>query len=202
MPAYALECEASRPQVTAKMFKKKTRIHRNFSVGNLTQLHTGSYRPGSSFVMGLGGGNYGLKGKLQFSVKSQGALSCVKLDKIEGHFTVEPLMMIARDYRKGTCEYNAVLVHERLHVKALLDFQQEYARKFKSRLKKIAQRVNSAQIVSSSQTRIAQQQIQDQINAEIQAYFEQIKPIIQQRQQAIDSPEEYRHVNAKCDNWG
>lgn len=200
-PAYAINCDTSRPAMSVIMFKKKTKQYRNFSVGNLTQLHTGSYRPGSPFVLGLGGGGYDLTTKLQFEVKSQGSLSCVRVANVEGHFTVEPLMLIARDYRKGTCEYNAVLEHEKKHLSTLLDFQQEYARKFKIRLKKIIKDVNTAQVASNSQVELIQQQIQNQINTQVQAYFDQITPVLQRRQQEVDSPEEYRRVNAMCDNW-
>lgn len=183
------------------MFKKKTKQYRNFSVGNLTQLHTGSYRPGTPFVLGLGGGSYDLTTKLQFEVKTQGSLSCVKVASVEGRFTVEPLMLIARDYRQGSCEYNAVLEHEKKHLSTLLDFQQEYARKFKIRLKKILKDVNTSQVASTSQTHLVQEQIKNQINTQVQAYFDQITPILQRRQQKVDSPEEYRRVAEMCDNW-
>lgn len=201
VPAYAIDCDQSAPLVQVKMLKKKTKTHRNFSIGNLTQLHTGAYRPGTSFVLGLGGGNYTLDAKMNFSVKQQGSVSCVRLDHLLGSFTIEPIMLIARDYRKGTCEYNAVLHHEKKHVAALMKFQQKYARKFKARLNNIVRNMNTMQVVAGNQTDIAQNQITEQINREIEAYAEQITPIIQGWQQEVDSPEEYRRVYAQCEGW-
>ncbi|MFP4313617.1 MAG: hypothetical protein ACLFR0_04745 [Alphaproteobacteria bacterium] len=196
-----MECDGPSPRVQVKMFKKKTDIVRSFSTGHLTHIHTGAYRPNSNFVLGLGGGNFALNAKMKFTIKTKDQLSCVRLDHIMGHFTIKPLMMIAREYRKGTCEYNAVLEHERKHVAALEKFQRHYARKFKSRLKEIARNINTAQVVSATQAEISKAQIEEQITREIQNYVEQITPIIQQRQIDIDNPQEYRRVYAQCDGW-
>jgi hypothetical protein len=199
--AWAIDCGSARPSIVVKTYKHKTKFIRNFTTGNLTQLHTGSYRAAGPMIFGLGGGAYGLKSRMEFKIKKQGSLACVSLDEIEGQFVSYPSVMIARNFRKGSCEYNAVLGHEKKHVRALLDFQQEYARKFKIRLGKIIKRHSNPKIVSISQVKRAQQQIKDNIEREIKAYFEQIKPVLQERQQGIDSPQEYARVMNLCSGW-
>ena len=199
--AYAIECDTKSPSLVVKTFKKKTKYVRDFTTQNLTQLHTGSYRANSLNVLGLGGGAYGLKSRMKFKIKKQGSLACVSLDSVEGQFVAYPSIMIARNFPKGTCEYNAVMGHEKKHVRTLLNFQREYAPKFKSRLKKIIRYNKEPKIASISQIEQAQAQIQDNIMRGIEEYFEQIKPVVSARQKAIDSPEEYARVKKLCTRW-
>lgn len=200
-PAYAIECDDKSPSLVVKTYKQKTKYIRDFTTQNLTQLHTGSYRANSLNVLGLGGGAYGLKSRMSFKIKKQGSLACVSLDKIEGQFVAYPSIMIARNFPKGSCEYNAVLGHEKKHVRTLLNFQKEYAPKFKSRLTKIVRYNKEPKIVSISQVEQAQAQIQDDIMRGIKEYFEQIRPVVQKRQKEIDSPEEYARVKKLCGRW-
>lgn len=199
--AHAIECDEKSPSLVVKTYKEKTKYIRDFTSQNLTQLHTGSYRANSLNVLGLGGGAYGLKSRMKFKIKKQGSLACVALDRVEGQFVAYPSIMIARNFPKGTCEYNAVLGHEKKHVRTLLNFQREYAPKFKSRLKTIVRRNKGPKIVSIAQIEYAQAQIQDDIMRGIEEYFGQIKPIVSARQKAIDSPQEYARVKKLCTRW-
>lgn len=199
----AMACSQSTPKVVVKRLKKNIEYIRNYSAGNLTQIHTGRYVQGGPLVGGLGGGRYGLGVEIDFNVKEKGnGLSCLSIKKVEGQFIAFPLIMIASNFAKDSCEFNAVYDHEKKHVRTLMNFQKEYSVKFRSRLNKIVRKYGQAKVTSPAQVAMMQQQINQSIQSAVNGYFEAIQPVINRRQQAVDSPQEYARVAALCSGWG
>lgn len=200
-PAYAIDCGMASPKVTVSKYRSAVEYVRDFTSAGLTQMHTGSYRPGSPNVLGLGGGAVELGATVTFKVKQQGDVACVRVERIDGAFRVHPTMMIAKNYQEGSCEYNAVLAHEKKHVTALDFFHGEYSSKFDLHLRGIAKDYRNGRVTTPGHAESIQRQIQENIAAQVQAYLAKISPVIQKRQLKVDSPEEYARVAKLCKNW-
>ena len=199
-PAYAQSgsCTDSKVAVSVKTATGRTSYSRDKSSAELTEMHGGG-----GAVGGLGGGEVGFKAEAQYrATRVSGSSSiCVKLRSLEIVFFAKPKIHIASNFRRGTCEYGAVMAHEKKHVRELLKFVREYRPKVKSYMEKAVVKARTSYPARPSKVNDAQEQIQEDILKEIETLQGKIMPILNERQQAIDSEEEYARVTAKCGDW-
>lgn len=195
-------CPNPRTNLVVQKVKKDVEYVHGMSIRDMTQIHTGSVRHRGPAIYGLGGGRVGLTVDMDFHTREIGnGLTCLSAHQVVGNFIAFPAIAVANDLRRGTCEYNAVMEHEKKHVAELMRFQDRYAPKFKSHLKKLLRTYAKPQVVPSSQAATAQARIKADIDRAVGQYFLQIAEILSDRQQKIDSAEEYRRVFAACKNW-
>ncbi len=188
---------------SVKKVRKKIKFDRSSSMQDLTQIHSGSVHMQGPAILGVAGGPVGVGMNLQFKTyrNSAGTLNCISLESAEGLFIAFPKISLASGLRKGTCEYNAVLEHEKEHIRILMQFQDQYAPKFKSHLKKILRQYGQPKVVSAVSAKHAMMEMRQQIENAAGAYFNEIAPILSKRQQEIDTAESYAKVFKKCSNW-
>lgn len=199
--AYAQRfCDMDKPSLTVKMAKKKTRYIRSESAADLTQMHAG--RNANYVVQGLGGGEMGYKLEMKYQTERKGKQACVGVKAIKVTFYGVPQIHIASNFKRGTCEYRAVLEHEQKHIRTMLKFMREYAPKLKRFSKRM---VKSSQYqagpMDESRVATALEKIKESYNQQLNNYLASIYPVLQNRQQAIDNPQEYARVQSKCKNW-
>lgn len=181
----------------------KTKLYRTRDVNALTNMKNqegGAARQGIH-VNGLGGGKIGLEGQALFTVMQRGDEACIWLKGLNAKFFAFPTIHIANNFPKGTCEYNAILEHEKKHIRALQDFHAEFAPKFKTALRRIASEVQGQGPFAAASTETVQKDMNARINSGIQAFNDSIIPILEERQNQIDNPSEYASVEAQCTNW-
>lgn len=154
-----------------------------------------------SFVQGLGGGALTLTGNVTFSLYGNDAHRCVAIKSVEAAIISAPLIHVARNYAQGSCEYSAVLEHEFKHVKILNDFRAEYAPKYQAELERLLKIAAPTGLIPRASAKAAQARKQAVMERGIKAYADKITAIMQRRQLAIDTPEEYRATHSKCRNW-
>lgn len=120
----------------------------------------------------------------------------------EAHFTIaydEPIeVFVSRRYPKGSCEYEAVLAHEREHVAI-------YAETLRRHLKGAAERV-TATIVGAAPAVArsdfaAREVIERRVNAAVLAVTEEAMREARAKNAALDTVESYRAIQAQCENW-
>lgn len=197
-----MKCKASKPEVVVKTATTRTKYIRTKSAKDLTQIHGGGASRAASSVGGLGGGEIGFKTENRFEITQRGKAACVRLKKIEVTFYAKPEIHIASNFKRSTCEYNAVLTHEQQHIRILRKFVREYSPKVKKEITRIAAQIKpSVGPISKTQIEAAQNDIQKQFMSKIEAYNNKIMPILAKRQKAFDSPQEYVRVAAKCKKW-
>lgn len=199
--AYALDCPVRMPQVYMKTTSDPLEKIEKVSPGGLARMHGGSYRPGQPHVLGLGGGSYALKFDIEFDTKASGSLSCVGMKAIRGTFHISPAILVASNYRKGSCEYKAVMEHEMEHVNILRRFQSLYAARYQLLLQEIASEHKRYTVNSSVNAAWHEKQVEQAITVRIEQFMREIKPVLQKRQLKHDSPEEYARVAAQCTGW-
>lgn len=178
----------------------KTKFFRG-SAARLTEWTTGHTQTVGA-VLGLGGGEVGTKFQAAFNYAAMDdGRVCVMLDKVKAIFYAHPRMYIASDYKKGTCEYDAIVTHEKRHVKALIDFHDVNEERLRTHLGRIAKRIPMFGPVSSADIPFVKQRLMDYVMSEYLAYQNKEMMSLQREQRKIDSPSEYRGVARKCTDW-
>lgn len=191
-------CDTQTPQVHVSLNTAKTRYIRTNSAATLSAMHgDGSH----ATVGGLGGGEIGLETQSQFIVRSQGDKACVSLKSLKVTLYAKPTIMIASNFRRGTCEYQAVLGHEQKHVRALMNFVRQQAPKLRRKVQETVRQSRTYKRVALNDTTAAQKQIQDNLTYQLDAYQNSLLPTLQHEQDGIDNAKEYERVARMCQNW-
>ncbi|MEM7650636.1 MAG: hypothetical protein AAF204_00955 [Pseudomonadota bacterium] len=197
-----LDCRPTPPKLSVKTTTARTKYVRTKSAKDLTQMHGHKRSHSKSSVGGLGGGEIGFKTETRFEISSLGSKSCVKLTNVDVTFFAKPEIHIANNFSRSSCEYNAVIAHEQEHIRILRKFVREYSPKVKTELQRIARGVDPAiGPVRESEVKKAQNSLQKQFTDQISAYSKKILKVLEKRQDAFDSPEEYERVASKCRKW-
>lgn len=190
-------CSNEAPQVIVKLATAPTKYIKTQSARDLTGIHN----TGRGITLGLAGGPISITIKGQFQSTSLKGNACVELKKLEVLFWAKPQVMIASNFKKGSCEYREVLGHEQKHIRALRKFVREEAPKLKKEVRRIVKASRTQYKVKERSVPQAQKNIEQQLYKRIQAYQNRIMPILENRQKAIDSPAEYKRVADSCKNW-
>jgi hypothetical protein len=191
-------CDSTRPRTDVSALTTKTRYIRTKSAFKLTAMHG---MDGRNITLGLGGGEIGYETHGKFKVMEQDGEACVSLDQVRVKFYAKPQVHIASNFKRGSCEYNAVLGHEQKHIRTLRRFHKEYAQALKKKLPEIAGKVKPSGVIPASQVEYAQNRMLEQVAAGVEAYLSKAVGVLGRRQGHVDSPSEYRRVFALCDNW-
>ena len=191
-------CSDESPQIIVKLATAPTKYIKTRNAYDLTSMHN----TGGGVTLGLAGGPISITVRGQFQSTSLKNNACVELKKLEVLFWAKPEVHIANNFKKGSCEYREVLGHEQKHIRTLRQFVKQQAPKLKREVRKIVKSTRTQYKVKDTQASTAQKKIEKQIFKRLEAYQNRIMPVLQARQKAIDTPEEYRRVAARCDNWG
>lgn len=191
-------CSNDAPITSVKLATAPTKYIKTQDARSLTAMHNS----GRGVTLGLAGGPISITINGQFQTRSINDKACVELKKLEVLFWAKPEVLIASNFKKGSCEYREVLGHEQKHIRVLRNFVREQAPLLKKEVKKIVSSSRTQYKVKEQNVEKAQKEIEKQIFSRLEAHQNKIMPILQSRQTAIDSPEEYARVAAKCKNWG
>jgi len=199
--AQAERCPPHAPNTTLKAYSTQLKYFRNFSSADLTFSQTGHTDPRSR-ILGMAGGEIGTRLKVQYLVSTlSSGLKCVKVTKVTAKFYTKPVMFVASDYKKGSCEYRQVLKHEKLHIKTLKKFHMEYTPRYRAELKRIAKRIPVARAMPAGYVESEKDRIVGFIREHMSRFDDKIFKVLGSRQAKIDTPYEYKLVASKCRNW-
>ncbi|MCB1784001.1 MAG: hypothetical protein KDI13_08380 [Alphaproteobacteria bacterium] len=194
-------CPRNTPKVILKTYATKTRLIRSKSANDLTMWQTG-HTNGGMRILGLGGGEMGSRLQVEFNIVTlKNGGKCAQVKTVFGKFYAKPQIHIANNFQKGTCEYKAVMIHEKKHIAALKGFLREYSPKYEAELKRIVKKIPNATPVSSNQVASEEQETINFIKSYMYQYEQKIFSVLSGRQQKIDSATEYKLVASKCDKW-
>lgn len=198
--AASLKCSPSKLELSLKTSTQQTRYIRTKSSDDLTEMHNNQIE-GSS-VGGLGGGEIGFKTASKFEITHQGDQACVNLIGIDVSFYAKPEIHIASNFNRASCEYNAVMGHEKGHIRIMLQFLREYSPNIKREIHRIAANMKTVEgPVNKQEVKNIQDKMQADFLARLTAYNNKLMPILAARQQKYDSPTEYARVAKQCKKW-
>ncbi len=193
-------CQSEATSVSVRSVIEPVKYVRNVSSKNLTDIH-GNPDKQEQRVLGLGGGQIGIDAKLQFSVVTRKGKACLSLQEIKAVFYAYPEVHIASNFRRGGCEYSAVLGHERKHIRTLKKFHREYYPELRKELKKLAKQIKVIGPVAPEDVEKQQKRLGDRVSRAVSSFTDGITPILEERQNKIDTKEEYKRVSDQCKKW-
>ena len=194
-------CDTGAPFIQVHPITKPVKYVRDVSSAELTSNHPELLKKGHHSIGGTGGGAIGLESDVRYEIKKLGKRGCVRIKSIKGIFIAKPVIHIASDYRRGSCEYNAILEHEQKHIRVMKSFHKKYAPKIKKELRKVALQLQSKGIVPARDVKKRQKEMQSYIQQYVQAYTADIMQELDRKQKAIDTYAEYKRVAEKCTGW-
>jgi len=108
------------------------------------------------------------------------------------------LVYIDRKFRRGTCEYRAILKHENAHVALYKGYLTRYLPSIKKQARAAALGVRPV-VVSTPD--LGAKYIQEQVQRRIRPLIQRLNREADQSNARIDTPRSYRNVQLLCDNW-
>lgn len=204
----AIECRAKvAPKIN--VVPSNSRVRYDFSKSK-AQLNTvdvdtiSPYGPNhNAVVSGLMSGAIQVKHQVEFMYETYEQLGqgCIYLRKVDVQVHIEPTVFIASEYPQGTCMHNAVLTHERKHVRE----DQLIVNKYTSMIGEALLSVVSSQSAGlgpyeKERMPFVQQNVQNSISKVVTKYNDLMNAERKARQQAIDSFEEYESIGKQCKN--
>ncbi len=152
-------------------------------------------------VSGLMSGSIQVKHEMRFEHQKYMSLDlgCLYIRSVDVNVHVEPTVFVAAEYAKGTCMHNAVLAHEHKHVRE----DQKIVNKYTGIIGRAMQQAVNSRGASFGpyeldRIPLVQQNIQNSLNSVLKKYNDRMNIERRDRQQAIDSFEEYESIGKRC----
>lgn len=194
-----LECPKHRPSTNLDYKVEPTQYLRNLNAAQLSMMHLGS---GPNTVLGLAGGEVGTKFEAVFEVEeTKKNLYCLNLKRIDATLFAKPQVHIAKNFKRGTCEYNAVLKHEEKHVTTLKRAHKEYLPFYRKHLRMTSKKVPVLPPMTLAEANQKKYILIAQIKKDLQSYLDEIMKDVTERQRRVDSEREYKRVWDRCKKW-
>ena len=107
---------------------------------------------------------------------------------------------VAREYKQGSCAYNAILDHEQEHVRVARRNLLEYAPRIRSTLTSllIPTGAEPVMVPSVEQAKVEVRAISDEL---LKPVYEEMVQSLHDGQAALDTPQEYARVRSRCRRW-
>ena len=111
-----------------------------------------------------------------------------------------PDIYVAREYRRSSCAYQAVLAHERRH----MTISREQINRYLPRLRWVltSLRIPTAErpiYVTSAEA--AKTEVRALMRALTEPLFQEMSAALREEQAKLDSPASYRRLRKKCKRW-
>ncbi|MBI1214489.1 MAG: hypothetical protein GC185_01560 [Alphaproteobacteria bacterium] len=194
------------PVVTSHFTDNAPKYNINLSSADLGHFHIDtkvSRAPHETFrTGGLTESAYSPTYNIQFLVRSDytTGLSCLYINELDLDVVFSPVVYIASEFRPGSCRYTDTMRHERRHVDTTIITLKEYL----PQLAEVARQATAANAVTgpfnSESIKDAQQQVSSNIRAMLAAELDTVDKVHFQRQQAIDTRQEYMRATRACPN--
>jgi hypothetical protein len=126
---------------------------------------------------------------------------CFWVDRIEVMLRYEALdIYIASDYTRASCQYQAILTHEKRHAGVAQSYLDDYVQTIRSALASLAiPKPRDPRLVESVTE--AQEKTQATIEKLLRPVITKLRKTMEKAQNRIDSAAEYRRVEKQCAKW-
>ena len=152
-------------------------------------------------ILGKAAGRVEVKFATEYSAVPHGNQFCFWVQSIPvilRHSSIE--IYIAKEYGTRSCQYRAILGHEKDHVRVAQDNLERYTPRIRSALTSLLIPTGRApQVVASPEQ--AKREVNALARKLLGPVYRNMFADLKKAQAAIDSPEEYRRVFRRCRNW-
>ena len=157
-----------------------------------------------TYIQGLAKGGVNVQGQYQFGTETYPTLQmgCLYTTKIQVTISLDSSILIAKEYKKGTCQYKAVLEHELKHRAVDRELVNKYstiiAKAANSTLKTLGYAQGPFPV---AQIPAAQEKISATLSSVISQFGDKFSEERNKRQEQVDSLSEYERVHNLCKDW-
>lgn len=124
--------------------------------------------------------------------------TCLAAEKVELSLNYNPIVYIASEYRPGTCRYREIMLHEVRHVNTDIITFNEYLPVIQADVQRAAATLRVMGPLAQYEILPARDKTVETLKSALGVSVEKVGQILHQRQQAIDTREEYIRTSRAC----
>jgi hypothetical protein len=152
-----------------------------------------------TLVGGLTSGQIEVKQRIALGGVQYGSRFCTWYDSVVVDIRLDPKVMVAREYPRGTCRFNAIWTHEQKHVKVDNDIVRRYRPMYEQAIsQQMLQLGTQGPVPAGADGSMLQNKLTQDMQDAIARLTQKMDIERQSMQQAIDSREEYDAVGRQC----
>lgn len=173
-------------------------INHSLSIKQLTQkTHHGP----RSRILGLMQSDLRIKTRGHYNTDKIGNMYCFSVRAIDVILRYKTLQVyVAREYKRSSCAYRAILSHEKEHVSIARNNMEGFAPTIRAALTShlIPTGANPIQVESAKAAAAKMQSISDEL---LKPVYDRMYKALRAAQGSLDSPRSYRRVRRQCSRW-
>lgn len=184
--------------VNVKISIPRPPINHNLSSAQLTEK---SFHGPNARVLGLTVPKLQIQTRVEHATEKRDGHYCYWLEGVQVQLIYKSIeVYVAREYKRGSCEYKAVLRHEQEHVAIARRNLEKFKPKVRHALTSLLLPTpdRPIKLASSEQNEEALQSLLARI---LDPVYQEMQEDLERAQAAIDTPESYAKVRAQCSNW-
>ncbi len=174
------------------------RLHHDLGIAELDRKVP--HGPGQR-VLGLAETGLELGWSVRFEWQPRGAGYCFWVRRTELAIRhPSPDIYVAREYRRGTCPYQAILAHERQHMSA----SRTQIDRFLPRLRRVLTSLRvptGARPIFVTSAEAAKTEVRALMKELAEPLFREMSQALRAAQAKLDSPASYRRLRKQCKRW-
>lgn len=204
--AHPIECQVkTAPKINVTPSKSRVSYDFSKTKAQLNSFDVDTISPygpqHKTTVSGLMSGSIQIKQQVSFIYEEYQQLgqACIYLKSVDVKVHIDPTIFVAKEIPRGSCLSNAVLAHERKHVREDQLVVNKYANILgKALVSSVNHRGAAFGPYDIDRVPTIQENIQTSLNKIVKKYNKKMNEERQRRQQAIDSLEEYESIGKRC----
>ena len=191
------------PHIDVKIDMKAPRLDLTKSMQDLGQFDIDTInpyagRPGTVVVGGLTRGAIRVSHQVQVAGARYIGNSCVWFNRVDLVIRLDPVVYVAKEFKPGTCRYDAVRAHEQKHVQVDRDMVNRYQGAYVEAVRAALKKTPVAGPAPVAQEPQLQAALAEQVRQAVTALTDRLEAERKQAQQAVDTAQEYDRVAALC----
>ena len=143
---------------------------------------------------------FGLQGNAE--VTQAGNRYCVRLANLDVTFGYSRIVvLIDKKYKEKSCEYKVVKEHEDTHVYLNRQVLTEFAPRIKQKVQEVAASISPRVEYTKARAEKALSEMRAKVQEAIKPEMAEFRKLQDERNQAIDTKENYRATTNLCERW-
>lgn len=202
-----VQCKTRKPpQITVSASDASIHYDHSKTQNELSTFDNDTISPypagSNTHIEGLMNGEIGTSYTMKFYQVHYPTLNagCTYLDSVNVNIKVKPTIYIASDYREGSCMYRAIMEHEKKHIAVdrliITKFDQMVTRALNDDL---AGADASSKLYNLRDLPASQKIIEDHVGGLISSLSAKMTQERREKQQQVDTLQEYRRVQRQCE---
>ena len=202
---YNGSCQAQKaPEVSVVASTKDVRYNFTIPKAQLANRKIDTVSPYShtenTYVGGLMEGEIQIRSNvnIQRATHPTTRQTCFWYDTVNIQIEIDPTILVAREFPRGTCQHNEILNHEKKHVAVDRIIVKKYRKVMEGYLRDILTRVSVYGPVHAAKAPAVKKEMSDYIEKALDNVTTKMYAERRQRQQAVDNKNEYDRVSNAC----